>query len=193
MTDSTCSVADCEKPVLARGWCKFHYQRWHRTGTTDPPVARPPAPFPPCSVEGCEKLSRNKSGELLCDAHSYRKRKGLPLADPVNRMVPRGASLKERLYFRLAVGAEDECWEWQGRRHTSGYGRLSVGGRGGRTEYAHRVSYIVHHGPIPAGTEVIMHACDNPPCCNPAHLSAGTYRENMADMYAKGRRRKRGA
>lgn len=42
------------------------------------------------------------------------------------------------------------------------------------------------HGPIPDGL-VVMHACDNRICPNPAHLSIGTQEENMADCYAKQR------
>jgi hypothetical protein len=34
-----------------------------------------------------------------------------------------------------------------------------------------------------------MHACDNPSCCRPSHLSEGTPKENEADMTRKGRRR----
>jgi hypothetical protein len=39
--DATCSVDDCDRDVLARGWCAPHYHRWYRTGNVhaDVPVA----------------------------------------------------------------------------------------------------------------------------------------------------------
>lgn len=37
----TCSIDGCGRPVLARGWCSKHYQRWINNG--DPNTARPKA------------------------------------------------------------------------------------------------------------------------------------------------------
>lgn len=35
--------------------------------------------------------------------------------------------------------------------------------------------------------EVVRHTCDNPRCINPAHLVGGTQKDNVADMYSRGR------
>ncbi len=51
---------------------------------------------------------------------------------------------------------------------------------------AHRYAWILTHGEPEAGQHV-LHKCDNPPCCNPAHLRLGTHDQNMAEMAAKGR------
>lgn len=31
-----CTIEGCTKPHEARGWCKMHYTRWTRSGSTDP-------------------------------------------------------------------------------------------------------------------------------------------------------------
>ena len=51
---------------------------------------------------------------------------------------------------------------------------------------AHRWAWAQANGPIPAGMHV-LHACDNPPCINVAHLWLGTYADNNADRDRKGR------
>ncbi len=77
------------------------------------------------------------------------------------------------------------CWEWQGFRHKPPrhYGDTSYRGK---KMASHRMAYIVSKGPIPKGM-LVMHTCDNPPCCNPDHLKLGTHLENMADCRAKNR------
>lgn len=51
---------------------------------------------------------------------------------------------------------------------------------------AHRVSYELFVGPIPAGMHVLHH-CDNPPCVRPSHLFLGDAKVNAQDRAAKGR------
>jgi hypothetical protein len=86
-------------------------------------------------------------------------------------------------------GGPNACWPWLGVRMpqtatgSDDYGRFALAGR---RVPAHRFAYEVAVGPIPEGLRV-LHSCDNPPCCNPAHLSLGTDLDNMRDKIAKGR------
>lgn len=73
-----------------------------------------------------------------------------------------------------------------GNTFRNGYGQIEHCGRALR---AHRVAYELANGPIPLGM-VICHSCDNPRCVNVDHLFIGTQADNMADMVAKGRKRR---
>lgn len=92
--------------------------------------------------------------------------------------------------FWKYVTKSDGCWVWSGAKNGSGYGTIGI--RRGYDRQVpmltHRFSWELHHGPIPEGLWV-LHRCDNPPCCNPAHLFLGTPMDNTRDMYSKGRGR----
>jgi DNA-binding CsgD family transcriptional regulator len=95
-------------------------------------------------------------------------------------------SVEGRLKDRLKVDRSTGCWEFQGNRYADGYGQIKVDGRNVR---AHRLSYSLLNGEIPAGM-IVCHSCDNPPCCNPDHLFIGNHQDNANDKVSKRRQAK---
>lgn len=104
--------------------------------------------------------------------------------------TPRGTPTAQRLEAMTDRSAGPEgCWPFIGSRSRDGYGRLSVDGA---LRSAHVVALIDATGEDHRLTKLALHSCDNPPCCNPAHLRWGTPSDNMRDMYDRGRHTKRG-
>lgn len=166
-----CSVAECDKPVMARGWCSMHYWRWKHRG--DPGSAEPEWKAHPCKAPGCERLARTHG---FCKLHFRRwKRTGDPLraAIIVNDDEARFWSKVDRdgpLHPMLG-----SCWAWKGSLFSgNGYAQFSVNRvpKGG-----HRVAYELLRGPIPVGLQ-LDHLCRNRSCVNPDHLEAVTGRTN---------------
>ena len=130
-----------------------------------------------CGCGQCAPLAtrgRSKLGQV----------KGHPLRYVHGHTGGRAAlSAAERLWDWVEIRSAHECWPWTG--HTiHGYGALSTA-NGGHAK-AHRVAYEIAKGPIPPGL-LVLHSCDNPPCCNPDHLSVGTTQQNSREAAERNR------
>lgn len=84
---------------------------------------------------------------------------------------------------------ETGCMTWNGFADKNGYCRTWFNGKSG--VLVHRIAYECFYGPFDASLKV-CHSCDNPRCVHPHHLFLGTQRENLRDMFAKGRARPHG-
>lgn len=78
--------------------------------------------------------------------------------------------------------AEDECWPWLGSLVPGKpYGQVRFEGK---KRKAHRAVFFIVYGYWPS---VVRHSCDNPVCCNPRHLLAGSTQDNVNDRVARKR------
>lgn len=87
-------------------------------------------------------------------------------------------TIEQRILSNIKLGSLFEgepCWEWQGCKSVYGHGRVSVG-QG--SAMVHRITFMAKVGPIASNLDV-HHKCENPSCCNPAHLEALTRKEHI--------------
>ena len=99
-------------------------------------------------------------------------------------------STEKRFWSKVDIKSPELCWPWKAcipirNNRIQGYGTFKLNKK---SEFAHRVAYLLTYGEIPVGM-VVMHTCDNPSCCNPHHLKVGTVFDNNKDKLRKGRHR----
>jgi len=91
-----------------------------------------------------------------------------------------------RFWSKVDMSAgPDGCWPWLAGRFPRGYGVFALRPFG--SFVSSRLAYQLAYGDLSSDL-LVCHECDNPPCCNPAHLFQGTHSDNMQDMLSKGRK-----
>jgi hypothetical protein len=102
--------------------------------------------------------------------------------------IYRDCPLEIRLWSRVAINDKTGCWEWTGHRKTVDGSKWhgTIAAYSNHNAAVHRVVYEMLVADIPAGL-CVCHHCDNPICVRPDHLFVGTMRDNVLDMFAKGR------
>lgn len=93
--------------------------------------------------------------------------------------------LAEKLWPQVEIGGPDDCWPFRTAVARDFYGNLSNGSKSQQIS-SHVAAYTLTYGPVPKGL-VVRHTCDYKPCCNPAHLVIGTYKDNYRDAVERGR------
>lgn len=96
------------------------------------------------------------------------------------------SSPTERFEAMFMPEPNSGCWLWTAGLDKYGYGKFKINYR---TIAAHRMSYILRYGEIPADVSV-LHSCDLRCCVNPEHLWLGTPDDNSKDMVRKDRQAK---
>ena len=91
---------------------------------------------------------------------------------------------KDKIRFNNKFKKSKGCWNWTSAIDSGGYGMFRIEGKSYRVP---RLMWEITNGPIKNSKIYVCHKCDNRRCINPKHLWLGTCKENIQDMWRKGR------
>lgn len=126
-----------------------------------------------CSIESCGTKHYARG---WCKRHYLRWfHHGDPAVGKFE-VTQRGKGAEARFWTK--VDKSGKCWLWTGSLSSKGYGHF---GDGKRIVPAHRFSYQLANGDIPAGMQ-IDHICHTRNCVNPEHLRLATNKQNIENL-----------
>lgn len=93
-------------------------------------------------------------------------------------------ALYDRIMANLDAREPYECWVW--KRPLFSKAHYPQIRNGGKKLKVHRLFFEMFFRLLLPG-ECVLHSCDNPACCNPVHLHAGSHQDNMRQRTEKNR------
>jgi hypothetical protein len=148
-----CSIPECGLPVVARGWCRNHYQRWRVQGSPVP-GGHVDESRPRCRVPGCTRFVNARGLCLVC----WRKALAAGVRGRPTLSAP------ERFAARTQRTPEG-CLLWTGG-NVDPYGKLMVDGK---MWSPRRWVWVRRFGEIPVNS-VVGVKCGRSRFCEPTHL-----------------------
>jgi hypothetical protein len=172
-----CSIAECDKVVISRGWCPGHYRRWFLYGDPLGQAAKVVRDRGTCTVANCDDPVDRQG---WCCRHFTRwKKYGDPTAGGPLRLrskrLPHSASVEDRFWSK--VNKTSTCWLWIGGT-SDGFGIFSPGGTPGRRK-AHIFAWLLSGGQLRKGM-VVGPKCGVRLCVRPDHLELVPFSELIA-------------
>jgi len=160
MSERTCSIDGCGRPMKSRGWCQAHYFRWRRNGDPGGPEVLTKGAWKSCNMDGCD---RKMFGHGLCQMHWSRYHKW---GDPyyVEESARRGAHNSSWKNHDIGYGTAHERVRDQ-RGKASDYECSNCGSRAKHWAYDHEDpdERLSEMGPYSVNPEFYM------PMCVPCH------------------------
>jgi len=140
------------------------------------------------------KISKALKGKPKSDEaiKHFREAKSKPFSAEMRRKFSEAAikrgmrNTPEVFWSKVDIKGVDDCWEWTGYKDKNNYGVIKINGNR-MPQKAHRIAFFLSGGIVTPEKQCICHHCDNPICCNPSHLFAGSIADNNRDMQMKGR------